>query len=80
MGITTRVIRDLFSEEVSEVYVDQEEDYLEIQSYLGALGSLSRLSVPHLLRRGALHLPIRRSRQNVNLFLRSPFEVFARLF
>jgi hypothetical protein len=28
--------------------------------------------VPHRLRRGALHLPIRRSRQNVNLFLRGP--------
>jgi hypothetical protein len=28
--------------------------------------------VPHRLRRGALHLPIRRSRQNVNIFLRSP--------
>jgi hypothetical protein len=25
---------------------------------------------PHRLRRGALHLPARRSRQNVNLFLR----------
>ena len=37
MGITTRVIRDLFSEDVSEVYVDQEEDYREIQSYLDAL-------------------------------------------
>jgi ribonuclease G len=37
MGITTRVIRDLFSEDVSEVYVDQEEDYREIQSYLEAL-------------------------------------------
>jgi len=37
MGITTRVIRDLFSEEVSEVYVDQAEDYREIQSYLDAL-------------------------------------------
>jgi hypothetical protein len=28
--------------------------------------------VPHRLCRGALHLPIRRSRQNVNLFLRGP--------
>jgi ribonuclease G len=37
MGITTRVIRDLFSDDVSEVYVDQEEDYREIQSYLDAL-------------------------------------------
>ncbi len=34
LGITTRVIRDLFSEEVSEVYVDQKEDFDEIQSYL----------------------------------------------
>ena len=34
LGITTRVIRDLFSDEVSQVYVDQEEDFKEIQSYL----------------------------------------------
>jgi ribonuclease G len=34
MGITTRVIRDLFSEDVSEVFVDQEDDFREIQSYL----------------------------------------------
>ncbi len=27
---------------------------------------------PHRLLRGALHLPTRRSRQNVNLFLREP--------
>jgi hypothetical protein len=27
---------------------------------------------PHRLRRGALHLPARRSRQNVNLLLREP--------
>ncbi len=27
---------------------------------------------PHRLRRGALHLPARRSRQNVNLYLREP--------
>jgi hypothetical protein len=32
--------------------------------------------VPHRLRRGALHLHIRRSRQNVNLFLRSPLVNF----
>jgi outer membrane protein TolC len=31
--------------------------------------------VPHRLRRGALHPPIRRSRQNVNLFLRSPLRL-----
>lgn len=37
LGITTRVIRDFFSEDVSEVYVDQEDDYREIQSYLNAL-------------------------------------------
>jgi ribonuclease G len=34
MGITTRVIRDLFSEDVAEVYVDQKEDYDEILDYL----------------------------------------------
>jgi hypothetical protein len=34
---------------------------------------LSRLGdEPHRLRRDALHLPARRSRQNVNLFLREP--------
>lgn len=37
LGITTRVIRDFFSEDVGEVYVDQEDDYREIQSYLNAL-------------------------------------------
>ena len=37
MGITTRVIRDLFSEDVNEVYVDDEEDYREIQGYIAAL-------------------------------------------
>jgi ribonuclease G len=34
LGITTRVIRDLFSKDVSEVYVDQKDDFDEIQSYL----------------------------------------------
>jgi ribonuclease G len=34
LGITTRVIRDLFSEDVTEVYVDQKDDFDEIQSYL----------------------------------------------
>nr|MCU0609981.1 ribonuclease E/G [Chitinispirillaceae bacterium] len=37
MGITTRVIRDLFAEEVNEVVVDDEDDYREIQAYLNAL-------------------------------------------
>jgi ribonuclease G len=37
MGITTRVIRDLFSEDVTEVHVDQNDDYQEILSYLKAL-------------------------------------------
>lgn len=37
LGITTRVIRDLFSEEVTEVYVDQDDDYQEIQEYTKAL-------------------------------------------
>jgi ribonuclease G len=48
MGITTRVIRDLFSEDVGEVYVDQEEDFREIQSYLAALS-------PDLCRRVILY-------------------------
>jgi ribonuclease G len=48
MGITTRVIRDLFSEDVAEVYVDQDEDYKEIQSYLNALS-------PDLCRRVVLY-------------------------
>lgn len=33
-GIATRVIRDLFSEQVSEVYVDHGDDYKEIVAYL----------------------------------------------
>jgi ribonuclease G len=37
MGITTRVIRDIFSPDVGEVYVDQKEDYDEILEYLRAL-------------------------------------------
>ncbi|KMQ49747.1 ribonuclease, Rne/Rng family [Chitinispirillum alkaliphilum] len=37
LGITTRVIRDLFSEEVTEVHVDEENDYKEVMSYLQAL-------------------------------------------
>ena len=48
MGITTRVIRDLFSDEVKEVYVDNEEDYREILSYLNALS-------PDLTRRVVLY-------------------------
>jgi len=31
--------------------------------------------VRHRLRRGASHLPARRSRQNVNLFLREPLGI-----
>jgi hypothetical protein len=38
---------------------------------MGICGALLD-DVPHRLRHGALHLPIRRSRQNVNLFLRGP--------
>jgi ribonuclease G len=34
LGITTGVIRDLFSEDVTEVLVDQKDDFEEIQSYL----------------------------------------------
>jgi ribonuclease G len=34
MGITTSVIRDLFSEDVAEVLADQREDYEEIRRYL----------------------------------------------
>ncbi|MDO5577004.1 MAG: Rne/Rng family ribonuclease, partial [Fibrobacter sp.] len=37
LGITTRVIRDLFSDDVVEVYADQDDDYQEILDYLGAL-------------------------------------------
>ena len=37
LGITTRVIRDIFSEDVSQVFVDQEEDYQEILGYLRTL-------------------------------------------
>ena len=37
LGITTRVIRDLFSEDVTEVHVDQEEDYKDVLSYVETL-------------------------------------------
>ncbi len=37
LGITTRVIRDLFSENVTHVYADQNEDYQEIMEYLRTL-------------------------------------------
>jgi len=37
LGITTRVIRDLFSEDVTEVHADQEDDYRDIQHYVKAL-------------------------------------------
>ena len=37
LGITTRVIRDLFSEDVTEVYADQEDDYRDILGYVRAL-------------------------------------------
>jgi ribonuclease G len=37
LGITTRVIRDLFSGEVTQVYADEESDYKEILNYLSSL-------------------------------------------
>ncbi|MBD3345958.1 MAG: Rne/Rng family ribonuclease [Chitinivibrionales bacterium] len=37
MGITTRVIRDLLSNDVSNVYVDQKDDFREIQQYIQAV-------------------------------------------
>ncbi|MDG5813672.1 Rne/Rng family ribonuclease [Chitinispirillales bacterium ANBcel5] len=45
LGITTRVIRDLFSEDVQQVYADEEEDYNEIISYLAALSPALREKV-----------------------------------
>jgi ribonuclease G len=36
-GITTRVIRDMFSDSVREVLVDQKQDFNEIQAYLRSL-------------------------------------------
>lgn len=42
LGITTRVIRDIFSEDVKTVYVDQEEDYREILGYLKTLSPALR--------------------------------------
>ncbi len=33
-GITTQVIRDLFSEDINEVVVDHQEDYEEVRGYL----------------------------------------------
>ncbi len=37
LGITTRVIRDIFSDDVSQVYVDNKSDYQEILEYLRSL-------------------------------------------
>lgn len=34
LGITTTVIRDMFSDDVTEVHVDQKEDYDEVLTYL----------------------------------------------
>jgi ribonuclease G len=36
-GIVTGVIRDLFSEEVSDVWVDDEDDFNEVQAYLRSI-------------------------------------------
>jgi ribonuclease G len=36
-GITTRVIRDMFSDSVGQVLVDQKQDFNEIQAYLRSL-------------------------------------------
>jgi ribonuclease G len=47
-GITTRVIRDIFSEQVSEVLVDEQSDFDEIQAYLSCLS-------PHLRGRVKLY-------------------------
>jgi len=47
LGITTRVIRDLFSEDVTEVHADQEEDYKEIKNYVKALSPEMTKSVFH---------------------------------
>jgi len=41
LGITTRVIRDLFSDSVKEVYADNEEDYEEILEYIKTLSPTS---------------------------------------
>lgn len=48
LGITTGVMRDLFSEDISEVYVDQEKDYREILDYI-------RLLSPDLCKRVILY-------------------------
>lgn len=44
-GITTRVIRDVFSEDIAEVYVDNQEDFEEIVSYLKTLSPELRKKV-----------------------------------
>lgn len=51
MGITTSVIRDLFDEEVSEVYVDSQEDYEEIQTYLETAAPRLKDRVKHYTER-----------------------------
>jgi len=47
LGITTRVIRDLFSEDVTEVYVDQDDDYKDVLSYVEALSPALAKRVIH---------------------------------
>ena len=42
MGMTSGVIRDLFSEDVDRVVIDSKEHYKEIQSYLKSLSSILR--------------------------------------
>jgi hypothetical protein len=45
---------------------------MEKNASLGAAALRGAAAGGHLLRRGALHLPARRPRQNVNLLLREP--------
>lgn len=47
-GITVRVIRDLFSDDVSEVWVDNADDYRDILAYISAAS-------PHLASRVKFH-------------------------
>ena len=68
------------SDEHTGLYVRSEQRSLRAAARRGAAGGhlrrcRSSTMAPHRLRRGALHLPARRSRQNVKLFLRRPLGV-----
>ena len=74
----SHILRQRFQSELLPKERHRKSDIDEPGALRGAaagghlLRSRSWTMSPHRLRRGALHLPTRRSRQNVNLFLREP--------